>query len=94
MLGFGLFMILNGMKPCAAEIYGKLATIAFYTFMAVIMAIGPEVGAFREYFVMPDTVMMILVVISVVLTFIAFFSYIPDVVRQVFEKYGWGKYKK
>ncbi len=94
MLGFGLFMILNGMKPCAAEIYGKLATIAFYTFMALIMAIGPEVGAFREIIVMPDIVMMILVVISVVLTFVAFFSYIPDVVRQFSEKYGWGKNKK
>jgi len=94
MLGFGLFMICLGMKPCAAEIYGKLATTAFYTFMAVIMAIGPEVGAFREVFVMPDKVMMTLVIISVVLTFIAFFSYIPDVVRQFAERYGWGKYKK
>lgn len=94
MLGFGLFMILNGLHPVAAEIYGKLATLAFYSVMAVVMAVGPEVGAFREYFVLPDTVMMVLVVISVILTFIAFFSYIPDVVRQCSEKFGWLKNKK
>lgn len=94
MLGFGLFMILNGLHPVAAEIYGKLATLAFYSVMAVIMAVGPEVGAFREYFVLPDTVMIVLVVISVILTFLAFFSYIPGVVRQFSERYGWFKNKK
>lgn len=93
MLGFGLFMILLGMHPTAAEIYGKLATLAFYLVMAVIMAIGPEVGAFREHLVLPDTVMMVLVIISVILTFTAFFSYIPGVVRQCSERFGWGKYK-
>lgn len=93
MLGFGLFMILLGMTPSAAEIYGKIATLTFYTVMAVVMAVGPEVGAFREWFVMSDTVMMILVVISVVLTFVAFFSYIPGVVRQFAKKYGWSKNK-
>lgn len=93
MLGFGLFMILLGMHPVAAEIYGKIATLAFYSVMALIMAIGPEVGAFRDYFVLPDTVMIVLVVISVVLTFMAFFSYIPDVVRQCAKRFGWGKYK-
>lgn len=94
MLGFGLFMILKGLHPVAAEIYGKLATLAFYTVMAVIMAVGPEVGAFREVFVLPDAVMMVLVIISVVLTFVAFFSYIPDVVRQCSERLGWFKNKK
>lgn len=93
MLGFGLFMILLGMHPTAAEIYGKLATLAFYSVMALIMAIGPEVGAFREQLVLPDTVMIVLVVISVILTFTAFFSYIPGVVRQCSERFGWGKYK-
>ena len=93
MLGFGLFMILKGMHPSAAEIFGKLATVAFYCVMVVIMAFGPEVGALRSIFVLPDTVMMILVVVSVVFTFLAFFSYIPDVVKQFSQKYGWGKYK-
>ena len=94
MLGFGLFMILLGLHPVAAEIYGKIATLAFYSIMAVVMAAGPEVGAFRDYFVLPDTVMMGLVIIAVILTFVAFFSYIPNVVKQFAEKYGWGKNKK
>ena len=93
MLGFGLFMIFLGLTPAAAEIYGKLATVAFYTVMALVMTVGPEVGAFRELYALPDTVMMVLVVISVVLTFIAFFSYIPGVVKQFAKKYGWGKKK-
>lgn len=93
MLGFGLFMILLGMHPTAAEIYGKLSTVAFYVVMVIIMAFGPEVGALRDWFTLPDTVMMVLVIISVVLTFLAFFSYIPGVVRQCAERFGWGKYK-
>ena len=93
MLGFGLFMILKGLHPSAAEIFGKLATLAFYIVMVVIMAFGPEVGALRSIFVIPDAVMMVLVVISVIFTFLAFFSYIPDVVRQFSQKYKWGKYK-
>ena len=93
MLGFGLFMILKGLHPSAAEVFGKLATLAFYVVMVIIMAFGPEVGALRSLFVLPDTVMMVLVIISVVFTFLAFFSYIPDVVRQFAQKYKWGKYK-
>ena len=93
MLAFGAFMIAKGMRPSAAEIYGKIATVAFYVVMVFIMAFGPEVGAFRHVWILPDTVMMVLVVISVILTFIAFFSYIPDVYRQCAERFGWGKNK-
>lgn len=93
MLVVGGFMIAMGMRPCAAEIFGKLATVFFYVVMVVIMAVGPEVGAFRNIYTLPDTVMMVLVVIAVVMTFIAFVSYIPDVIRQFCERYGWGKYK-
>lgn len=94
MLGFGGFMIAMGMRPSAAEIYGKISTVAFYVVMVLIMAFGPEVGAFRATWTLPDTVMMVLVVIAVILTFIAFFSYIPDVYRQCAERFGWGKNKK
>lgn len=93
MLTFGAFMIAVGMRPSAAEIYGKIATVAFYVVMVFIMAFGPEVGAFRSIFTLPSSVMIVLVVISVILTFIAFFSYIPGVYRQCAERFGWGKYK-
>lgn len=82
MIFFAFIMILLGLRPCAAEIYGKVATTAFYVVMVLIMAIGPEVGAFRNYFCLPDIVMMVLVSIAAVLTFVAFFSYLPDVFRQ------------
>ncbi len=91
MILFGLFMITKGMTPCAAEIFGKLATVAFYGVMALIMAIGPEVGAFRNVYTLSETTMMFLVIASVALTFVAFFSYFPDVIRQCKDRFGWGK---
>ena len=82
MLIGGAVMIGFGLKPGAAEIYGKAATMAFYLVMISIMAFGPEIGAFRNAFTLPDTVMMVLVVIAVILTFVAFISYMPGVHRQ------------
>ena len=83
----GSVIMLNiGLRPGAAEIYGKIATLAFYVVMVFIIGFGPEVGAFRNLFTIPNTLMMILVIISAILTLVAFFSYIPDVIRQVKEK--------
>ena len=81
-----VIMLSVGLRPGAAEIYGKVATLAFYVVMVFIIGFGPEVGAFKNFFVIPDIVMMILVIISAILTMVAFFSYMPDVIRQVKEK--------
>jgi cardiolipin synthase len=81
-----VIMLAVGLRPGAAEIYGKVATLAFYVVMVFIIGFGPEVGAFRNLFTIPNTLMMILVIISAILTLVAFFSYIPDVIRQVKEK--------
>ena len=81
-----VIMLSIGLRPGAAEIYGKVATLAFYVVMIFIIGFGPEVGAFRNLFTIPNPLMMILVVISAILTMVAFFSYIPDVIRQVKEK--------
>lgn len=81
-----VIMLSVGLRPGAAEIYGKVATLAFYVVMVFIIGFGPEVGAFRNLFTIPNTLMMILVIISAILTMVAFFSYIPDVIRQVKEK--------
>lgn len=88
MLIGGALMIHFGLKPGAAEIYGKAATMAFYLVMISIMAFGPEVGAFRNLFTLPETVMMVLVVISVILTFVAFASYMPGVHKQAQERFS------
>ena len=81
-----VIMLSIGLRPGAAEIYGKVATLAFYVVMIFIIGFGPEVGAFRNLFTIPNPLMMILVVISAILTMVAFFSYIPDVIRQAKQK--------
>jgi cardiolipin synthase len=95
MLVGGAIMIAVGIRPGAAEIYGKAATLVFYVVMVVLMAFGPEIGAFRaeegailQLFTLPDTVMMVLVVISLIMTIIAFLSYMPGVYSQVKERFG------
>lgn len=82
MIVFGGLMIAIGLKPCAAEIFGKAATTAFYIVTVIIMALGPEVGALRSVFVLPDSIMIILVSIAAIMTLLAFCSYLPDVFRQ------------
>lgn len=99
MLIGGALMLHFGIRPGAAEIYGKAATMGFYLVMIFIMAFGPEVGAFRAsgggtypsvypLFTIPDSVMMVLVVICVIMTFVAFFSYMPETHRQVKERFS------
>ena len=95
MLIGGAAMIAFGIRPGAAEIFGKVATVVFYVVMVILMAFGPEVGALRaeegaiiQLFTLPDPVMMVLVVISVIATFAAFASYMPAVHRQVKERFS------
>lgn len=83
-------LIALGTRPVAAEIWGKLATCAFYVIMVVIIGFGPEVGAIThiaglEKYTLPEPLMFVLVVIAVVLTFVAFFSYLPSAIKQIFE---------
>ncbi len=83
-----IIMISIGLIPCAAEIYGKVATFVFYGVMVLMFLFGPEVGVFASTFTLPNVVCIVLVSISAVLTLVAFASYIPDVVRQVKAKFG------
>lgn len=83
MLAMSAVMLTMGLRPCAAEIYGKVATFTFYFVMIVIICFGPEVGAFAEFFVLPNWLVMTLVIISLILTIMALISYIPDTFRQL-----------
>ena len=61
-----IVLIALGTRPVAAEIWGKLATFAFYAVMVVIIGFGPEIGAISSYYpqyAIPDTVMVILVLV-------------------------------
>lgn len=82
----GAIMIAMGIKPSAAEMPGKVATFAFYVIMGLIIAFGPDIGMFGKWFTLPAWLMLVIVCISVVLTIIAFCSYLPGVYRQVKEK--------
>ncbi len=82
MVVFGGLMLVLGLRPSAAEIFGKIATFAFYAIMLLVVSFGPEVGLLKNLFVLPSTLMMILVVVSAILTVVAFFSYFPDTFRQ------------
>ena len=82
----GALMMAFGIRPGAAEIWGKVATFVFYLVMIAILFIGPEVGAFAQ--IMPEAVAMILVCISALCTVIAFISYLPAITKQVKERFS------
>lgn len=85
----GLVMLLMNIRPGAAEIWGKLATLVFYCGMTVIIAIGPEVGALNDVvgFELPEIVTGIIVVVSAIMTVVAFLSYMPETFRQFKEHF-------
>lgn len=88
MVVFGGVMLLMGLRPSAAVIYGKVSTFVFYGVMLLMFAFAPGVGAFNNLWTIPDTLLVILVAVSAVLTIIAFTSYLPGVYRQLQEKYS------
>lgn len=92
----GLVMLLMNIRPGAAEIYGKVATTVFYVGMTLIIAIGPEVGALNELldFEMPAILTGIIVVISAIMTLVAFASYMPETFRQFKEHFDEKKAQK
>ena len=88
MLIGGLVMLLLGIIPGAAEIYGKIATVCFYVGMVVILLFGPEVGAFSQYFVLPNIITGAIIVICAIMTIVAFASYMPETFRQFKERFS------
>lgn len=80
----GLFLIVKGFKPFAAEIWGKLATMVFCVVMITVLAVG-ENGALCDLlgFTLPNTVTWVLVGISAVFTLASLFGYIPGFLREL-----------
>ena len=87
MVIFGGIMIAIGLRPSAAEIYGKVATFVFYFVMIALFAFAPDVGAFNSLWTIPDALLVVLVAISALLTVVAFVSYLPGVYKQFKTKY-------
>ena len=88
----GLAMLLCGLRPGAAEMPGKVATVVFYT--TLIIAFGPEVGALTSLWTMPEILTGILVVISAIMCLIALASYGPGIKKQVGEYFAEKKANK
>ena len=82
----GAIMLACGLRPGAAEIYGKVATFVFYAVMVLVIAFGPEIGALHAWFTLPTPAMVVLVILSAVLTVVALLSYAPATFRQFKEK--------
>ncbi|MCH5316984.1 MAG: CDP-alcohol phosphatidyltransferase family protein [Eubacterium sp.] len=83
----GLILIINGFKPFAAEIWGKLATLVFCVVMITVLAVG-ENGALCEMlgFTLPNAITWILVGISAAFTLGSLFGYAPGFIKQLKEK--------
>ena len=86
MVFFGGLMLAMGLRPAAAEIYGKAATMVFYLVMIAIVMFGPDIGFLKEYWTIPDVAMLVLVIGSAVLTVVAFCSYLPSAAKQIIGK--------
>ena len=84
----GAILMAKGMRPTAAEVQGKAATVVFYVFMITIIAIGsadgPLVGV---WFIkqLPQTVTTVMVIIAAVMAFISLFGYVPGFIKQMKE---------
>lgn len=82
----GAILLSLGMRPTAAEIWGKVATNVFYIGMIFILAFGKN-GALCDItgFTLPDVVTWILVTVSAICTLISLLGYAPGFIRQLKE---------
>lgn len=81
----GAVLLAKGMRPVAAEMWGKVATTVFYIFMIAIIAIGPNGALVGVWFfkALPTPVVYVMVIISVILAFVSLFGYAPGFIRQI-----------
>lgn len=78
---FGLLAL--DITPQAAVIYGKVATFVFYVVIGLLLCFAPGCGALNEYFELPTVAIIVMVSVSAFLAIVAFFSYLPDTIKQI-----------
>lgn len=83
----GVVLLAMGMRPTAAEIWGKVATNVFYIGMIIILALG-ENGALCNilHFALPSYITWAIVIISAICTLISLLGYAPGFIRQIKDK--------
>lgn len=86
MLLGGALLLSKGMRPTAAEIWGKVATNVFYIAMIFILAFG-ENGALCDvtHFTLPSVVTWVLVALSAVSALVSLLGYVPGFLKQLKE---------
>lgn len=86
MLLGGALLLSKGMRPTAAEIWGKVATNVFYIAMIIILAFG-ENGALCDvtHFTLPSVVTRVLVALSAVSALVSLLGYVPGFLKQLKE---------
>lgn len=82
----GALLLSKGMRPTAAEIWGKVATNVFYIAMIIVLAFGKN-GALCDItgFTLPDVLTWILVILSALSALISLLGYAPGFIRQLKE---------
>lgn len=82
----GALLLSKGMRPTAAEIWGKVATNVFYIAMIIILAFG-ENGALCHvaHFTLPSAVTWVLVALSAVSALVSLLGYVPGFLKQLKE---------
>lgn len=86
MLLGGALLLSKGMRPTAAEIWGKVATNVFYIAMIIILAFG-ENGALCNvaHFTLPSVTTWVLVALSAVSALVSLLGYVPGFLKQLKE---------
>lgn len=86
MLLGGALLLSKGMRPTAAEIWGKVATNVFYIAMIIILAFG-ENGDLCDvtHFTLPSVVTWVLVALSAVSALVSLLGYVPGFLKQLKE---------
>ncbi len=86
MLLGGALLLSKGMRPTAAEIWGKVATNVFYIAMIIILAFGED-GALCNvtHFTLPYVVTWVLVALSAVSALVSLLGYVPGFLKQLKE---------
>lgn len=86
MLLGGALLLSKGMRPTAAEIWGKVATNVFYIAMIIILAFG-ENGALCNvtHFTLSSVVTWVLVALSAVSALVSLLGYVPGFLKQLKE---------
>ena len=76
-------LLSKNFRPAAANWFGKVATFYYYVIMIALLCFAPVFGVFRKWAAMPNTVVIVMVSLSVVLTLLALISYSPAFFRSM-----------